>query len=96
MSTGSSWKNNAALIALALASTWALGQVGPGPEPASGPQEPPLQDPTPASVPAPTEAEIQTELKRAEAALDGKDDPDREAPVKPLRADVAIALPSDF
>lgn len=45
---------------------------------------------------APTQEEIEAEIRRAEEALGDRADPNQELPVDPLRADVAISLPSDI
>ena len=57
---------------------------------------PPPKAPPEAVNDAPTEAEIEAEIKRAEAALGDRADPDQELEVNPLKADVAISLPSDI
>ena len=57
-----------------------------------------LDDETPAAdVPAaPSQADIEAQIRQAEEALGERADPDQELPVDPLRADVAISLPSDI
>ena len=45
---------------------------------------------------APSPADIAAQIRQAEEALGERADPDQELPVDPLRADVAISLPSDI
>jgi hypothetical protein len=45
---------------------------------------------------APTQTDIEAQIRSAEEALGDRADPNQELPVDPLRADVAIALPSDI
>jgi hypothetical protein len=59
--------------------------------PADGPVPPPPADAAP-----PTDAEVEAQIRAAEEALGERADPNRELPVDPLRADVAISLPSDI
>ena len=44
----------------------------------------------------PTDAATEAAAEQAEAALGERADPNQELPVDPLRADVAISLPSDI
>lgn len=50
----------------------------------------------PAGGEAPSPADIEAQIRQAEEALGERADPDQELPVDPLRADVAISLPSDI
>jgi hypothetical protein len=90
------------LLVVGLGAVWAATRIGSGPPTARNA----LDDTTatgdaavtapPAEADAPTEAEIEAQIRRAEVALGDRADPDQELPVDPLRADVAIALPSDI
>ena len=73
----------------------AIGSVAVPPDP---PGDPPADVPAPGpdEVAAPTAADIEAEIRRAEEALGDRADPNQELPVDPLRADVAISLPSDI
>jgi hypothetical protein len=63
------------------------------PAPAEAPS--PAPDASASSEP-PTESEVEAELRRAEEAIAGKAKASEELPVKPLRADLPISLPSDI
>ena len=75
------------LVTAGLGAAWAVSQVGSGP---------PTVAQAPAEADAPTEEDIEAQIRRAEEALGDRADPNQELPVDPLRADVAIALPSDI
>jgi len=90
------------LVLIGLGAAWAVTQVGSGPPtvlntleestpPATGPEPPPA-----ASGDAPTQADIEAQIRQAEEALGERANPNQELPVDPLRADVAISLPSDI
>lgn len=83
------------LTVAGLGATWAVTRVGGGPPTVSST----LDDAAP-SVPAegvaPSQADIEAQIRQAEEALGERADPNQELPVDPLRADVAIALPSDI
>lgn len=90
------------LILVGLGAGFAATRIGSGP-PGAGNA---LDDTTttgdaavtvpPAEAAAPTAADVEAQIRRAEAVLGDRADPDQELPVDPLRADVAIALPSDI
>ena len=88
------------LILAGLGAAWAVTRVGGVPPTVWNT----LDDETPAAdVPAapaegaaPSQADIEAQIRRAEEALGEREDPDQELPVDPLRADVAISLPSDI
>jgi hypothetical protein len=91
------------ILALAgLGAAWAVSGVGSGPptvfntldEPAPSAEVP--ATPPPAENDAPAQEDIEAQIRRAEEALGDRADPNQELPVDPLRADVAIALPSDI
>jgi hypothetical protein len=80
---------------------WAVTQVGSGPPTVFNTLEPdtpvaPDAPAAPTAGEAPSQAEIEAQIRRAEEALGDRADPNQELPVDPLRADVAIALPSDI
>ncbi len=88
------------LVVAGLGAAWAVTQIGGGPPtvlntleepapPATGPEPAPAGD-------APTQADIEAQIRQAEEALGDRANPNQELPVDPLRADVAIALPSDI
>jgi hypothetical protein len=95
------------VLALAgLGAAWAVTRVGGGPPtvlntldetmPATE-AAPAGEVPPPAAEGAPpSQADVEAEIRRAEEALGDRADPDQELPVDPLRADVAISLPSDI
>ena len=85
-----------------LGAAWAVTRVGSGPptpwntldeaaESADVPAAPP-----PPQAAAPSQEDIEAQIRRAEEALGDRANPNQELPVEPLRADVAIALPSDI
>lgn len=90
------------LVVVGLGAGWAASRIGSGPPSViSTIQESAATDdaqaaPPSAEAPAPTDAEIEAQIRRAEEALGDRADPNQELPVDPLRADVAIALPSDI
>lgn len=92
-----------ALILLLTAGGAALGavQIGSGPPSvftvlaAEESPVPPTGAADEAGAP-PSDAEVEAELRRAEEALGGKSKASEELPVKPLRADLPISLPSDI
>ncbi|MEZ5566333.1 MAG: hypothetical protein R3F24_12910 [Gammaproteobacteria bacterium] len=100
------WRTVILLVA-SLGAAWAVTQVGDGP-PGIAPQATDTDQPAPdqsesdqpesgqAESPELDQAAVEEQIRRAETALGERADPDRELPVEPLRADVAIALPSDI
>lgn len=83
------------LVLAGLGAAWAVTRVGSGPPTVFDS----LDDtaPTaPTSGDAPSEADIEAQIRRAEEVLGDRANPNQELPVDPLRADVAIALPSDI
>ncbi len=82
------------LVVAGLGAAWAVTQVGSGPPTVLNT----LEEPAPAAAAgdAPTQAEIEAQIRQAEEALGDRANPNQELPVDPLRADVAIALPSDI
>ena len=82
------------LILAGFGAAWAVTRLGGVPPTVFNT----LDDETPvADVPAaPSQADIEAQIRQAEEALGGRADPDQELPVDPLRADVAISLPSDI
>jgi hypothetical protein len=88
------------LILAGLGAAWAVTRVGGVPPTVWNT----LDDAAPAAdVPAapaegaaPTQADIEAQIRQAEEALGERADPNQELPVDPLRADVAISLPSDI
>ncbi|GIK34630.1 MAG: hypothetical protein AMXMBFR45_10900 [Gammaproteobacteria bacterium] len=99
------------VMAAGLGSTWAARQVTdawlgpPGPQylmqaPAAEPAAPAAAGAAaPAKPPELSREEMEAELRRAQAELDGKptaDELQEFRPSKPLAADLAIALPSDI
>ncbi len=90
------------LILVGLGAGWAATRIGSGPptlrsalDDTAVTADAPVTAP-PAEGTVPTDAEIEAQIRRAEEALGDRADPDQELPVDPLRADVAIALPSDI
>ncbi len=90
------------LILVGLGAGWAATRIGSGPptvrnalDDTEATADAAVTAP-PAEGNAPTDAEIEAQIRRAEEALGDRADPDQELPVDPLRADVAIALPSDI
>jgi hypothetical protein len=91
------------LILAGLGAAWAVTRIGGVPPtvwntldeaaPAGPAAEP---RPPPAEAAAPSQAEIEAQIRQAEEALGERADPNQELPVDPLRADVAISLPSDI
>lgn len=75
------------LLVVGVGAAWAVTRIGSGP--------PAVYDALDDST-APTDAEIEAQIRRAEVALGDRADPNQELPVEPLRADIAIALPSDL
>jgi hypothetical protein len=90
------------LILAGLGTAWAVTRVGGVPPTVlntlDAPAEPGGEVAPPAATEgaAPAQADIEAEIRRAEEALGDRADPNQELPVDPLRADVAIALPSDI
>jgi len=87
------------ILALAgLGAAWAVSVVGSGPPTVFNTLDEAASSPTqaPAEAAAPTQEDIEAQIRRAEEALGERADPNQELPVDPLRADVAIALPSDI
>ncbi len=91
------------LILAGFGAAWAVTRVGGVPPTVfntlddttpAAPAADPL--PPPAEAAPPSQAEIEAQIRQAEAALGEREDPDQELPVDPLRADVAISLPSDI
>ena len=82
------------LILAGFGAAWAVTRLGGVPPTVFNT----LDDETPAAdVPAaPSQADIEAQIRQAEEALGERADPDQELPVDPLRADVAISLPSDI
>ncbi len=74
------------LVLIGLGAAWAVTQVGSGPPTVLNTLE----------ESAPTQAEIEAQIRQAEEALGERANPNQELPVDPLRADVAISLPSDI
>jgi hypothetical protein len=88
------------LVIAGLGAAWAVSGVGSGPptvfntlDEASPSADLPA---APAPADAPTQEDIEAQIRSAEEALGDRADPNQELPVDPLRADVAIALPSDI
>ncbi len=75
------------LAVAGLGAAWAVSQVGSGPPTVRNNLD---------EADAPAQEDIEAQIRRAEEALGDRDDPNQELPVDPLRADVAIALPSDI
>lgn len=94
------------LILAGVGAAWAVTRVGGVPPTVfntlaeSSPAAAAEQDPTPAppagEAEPPSQAEIDAQIRQAEEALGERADPNQELPVDPLRADVAISLPSDI
>lgn len=88
------------LILAGLGAAWAVTRVGGVPptvfnsldDTAPAGEVPPA----PAQAEAPSQADIEAQIRQAEEALGDRADPNEELPVDPLRADVAISLPSDI
>ena len=87
------WRTLVLMLA-GFGAAWAVTRVGGVPPTVFNT----LDDETPAAdVPAaPSQADIEAQIRQAEEALGERADPDQELPVDPLRADVAISLPSDI
>jgi len=90
------------LILVGLGAGWAATRIGSGPptlrnalDDTAGTADAAISAP-PADADAPTDAEVEAQIRRAEEALGERADPNEELPVDPLRADVAISLPSDI
>jgi hypothetical protein len=88
------------LILAGFGAAWAVTRLGGVPptvfntlDDAPSAADPP---PAPAGGEAPSPADIEAQIRQAEEALGERADPDQELPVDPLRADVAISLPSDI
>jgi len=75
------------LLLAGLGAAWAATRVG---------GSPPTQAEAPLQAEPPSQAEIEAQIRAAEEALGERADPNQELPVDPLRADVAISLPSDI
>lgn len=90
------------LILAGLGATWAVTRVGGVPPTVwntldeTTPAVPAADPPPPSEAAPPSEAEIEAQIREAEAVLGEREDPNQELPVDPLRADVAISLPSDI
>ena len=88
------------ILALAgLGAAWAVTRVGDGPPTVFNSLDdtaPSAESAPSADAKAPTEEDVATQIQRAEEALGNRVSPNEELPVDPLRADVAIALPSDI
>jgi hypothetical protein len=87
------------VLALAgLGAAWAVTRVGSGPPTVFNTLDPAAPDvpAAPTVGDAPTQTDIEAQIRSAEEALGDRADPNQELPVDPLRADVAIALPSDI
>ena len=90
------------LVVAGLGAAWAVTQIGSGPPTVLNTLEEPAPpaaaaEPPPAAAgDAPTQADIEAQIRQAEEALGDRANPNQELPVDPLRADVAIALPSDI
>jgi len=88
------------LILAGLGTAWAVTRVGGVPPTVWNTlddEAPAAEVPAaPAEVAAPTQADIEAQIRQAEEALGERADPNEELPVDPLRADVAISLPSDI
>jgi hypothetical protein len=98
------------LILAGLGAAWAVTRIGGAPPtvwntldeaaPAATPEPaaaPAADQPAPtAEGAAPSQADIEAQIRQAEEALGERADPNQELPVDPLRADVAISLPSDI
>ena len=86
------------LVLAGLGAAWAVTQVGGGPPTVFNTLDPatPTTPAAPTEGDGPSEADIEAQIRRAEEALGDRADPNQELPVDPLRADVAIALPSDI
>jgi hypothetical protein len=86
------------LVLAGLGAAWAVTRIGGSPPTvfntldAAAPGAPGA----PGEGDAPSQADIEAQIRRAEEALGDRADPDEELPVPPLRADVAISLPSDI
>jgi len=90
------------LILAGLGGAWAVTRIGGTPPtvfntldegtPAAVADPPPA----PAEGAAPSQADIEAQIRAAEEALGDRADPNQELPVDPLRADLAISLPSDI
>ena len=92
------------LVIAGLGAAWAVSGVGSGPPTvfntldAAAPTGAGATDtgPVPTGGDAPSQTDIEAQIRSAEEALGDRADPNQELPVDPLRADVAIALPSDI
>ena len=86
------------VVVAGLGAAWAVTRIGSGPPTvfntldAAGAGEAGV----PAEGDAPSQADIEAQIRSAEEALGDRADPNQELPVAPLRADVAISLPSDI
>ena len=85
------------LIVSGLGATWAATRIGGAPPTVFNT----LDEGTPVAAPPaaadePGPGDIETQIRKAEQALGDRADPEQELPVDPLRADVAISLPSDI
>jgi hypothetical protein len=90
------------LIVVGLGAGWAATRIGGGPptvrsalDDSDVAGDPAVTAP-PAESDAPSAADIEAQIRRAEEVLGDRASPDKELPVDPLRADVAIPLPSDI
>ena len=86
------------LVIAGLGAAWAVSGVGSGPPTVFNTLDPAAPDvpAAPTVGDAPTQTDIEAQIRSAEEALGDRADPNQELPVDPLRADVAIALPSDI
>jgi hypothetical protein len=91
------------LILAGFGAAWAVTRIGGTPPTVWNTldEAAPAPTPEPAAAPAaegaaPSQADIEAQIRRAEEALGERADPNQELPVDPLRADVAISLPSDI
>jgi len=92
------------LVIVGLGAAWAVSGVGSGPptvmntldEASPSADLPAAPPPAPAAAEAPAQEDVEAQIRRAEEALGDRASPNQELPVEPLRADVAIALPSDI
>lgn len=80
------------LILAGLGAAWAVTRVGGVPPTVWNT----LDEAATGERAAPSQADIEAQIRQAEEALGERADPNQELPVDPLRADVAISLPSDI
>lgn len=86
------------LVLAGLGAAWAVTRIGGSPPTVFNTLDAaaPGGDGAPVEGDAPSQADIEAQIRRAEEALGDRADPNEELPVEPLRADVAISLPSDI